>query len=115
MSGNPARFRQGRETQNASTRRERASQLVSTRGRQRVPAQTDEAGSSSGSRSRLTRVSSSHQKEVREDEEEVPYEEEIPDADPPYREEEEEDNDFPGGPSDTSLLIFYHDHVARRV
>ncbi|XP_058724767.1 uncharacterized protein LOC131596196 [Vicia villosa] len=74
----------------------------------------DEAGSSSGSRTRLTRVSSSRQEEVREDEEEVRYEEdeEIPDADPPHG--EEEDDGFPGGPRDISLLISYHDHVARR-
>ncbi|XP_058783090.1 uncharacterized protein LOC131657742 [Vicia villosa] len=56
----------------------------------------DEVGSSSGSRSRLARVSSSRQEEVREDEVEVRYQEdeEILDADPPYGEEEE---GFPGG------------------
>ncbi|XP_058746279.1 uncharacterized protein LOC131619167 [Vicia villosa] len=67
----------------------------------------DEPGSSSGSRIRLAWVSSSHQ-EVREDEEEV-----IPDVDAPHGEEGEQG--YPGGPRDISLLIYYHDHVARRV
>ncbi|XP_058746966.1 uncharacterized protein LOC131619945 [Vicia villosa] len=74
----------------------------------------DEAGFSSGSRIRLARVSSSRQEEVQEDEEEVRHEdEEILDADPPHGEEGEEG--YPGGPMDTSLLIYYHDLVARRV
>ncbi|XP_058779977.1 uncharacterized protein LOC131653720 [Vicia villosa] len=105
MAGNPTRLRQGRETQITSARRERATQLASTQGRGRVqvPVHMDEAGSSSGSRSRLARVSSSRQDEVREDEEEVRYEEdeEIPDVDPPHAEEEE--NGFPGGKADDKI------------
>ncbi|XP_058769605.1 uncharacterized protein LOC131643402 [Vicia villosa] len=69
----------------------------------------DEIGSSSRSRSRLARVSSS-----RKEEEEVRYQDdqEIPDANPPHGEEED---GFPGGPRDTSVLISYHEHVARHV
>ncbi|XP_058726732.1 uncharacterized protein LOC131598118 [Vicia villosa] len=118
MAGNPARLRQGRETHRASARRERAAQLESTQGWGRVPVIVlmDEAGSSSGSRSRLTRVSSSRQEEVRE-EEEVRYQddEEIPDADPSHGEEEEEEDGFLGGPRDISVPISYHEHVARHV
>ncbi|XP_058783285.1 uncharacterized protein LOC131657960 [Vicia villosa] len=43
----------------------------------------------------------------------------IPDVDPPVGEEEEQEeqevDSFPGGPFDTSLLIHYQDHVARRI
>ncbi|XP_058733551.1 uncharacterized protein LOC131605181 [Vicia villosa] len=110
MAGNRARLRHGRETQTTLARREWASQLASTqrRGRVRAPVQMDESGSSSRSMSRVAQVSSFHQ-EVREDEEEV-----IPDVNPSHGEEEEE-HGYPGGPRDTSLFIYYHDHVARRV
>src|SRR3954466_6153035 len=119
MTGNqPARIRQGRESQTASARRERAAaQLASTRGRGRghrvrVPQDLVESSSPSGYRSRLTRVSSSRQREDDDDEEE---EEVIPDVDPPVEEEEQEVDSYPGGPFDTSLLIHYQDHVARRI
>src|SRR3954463_3200322 len=125
MSGNqPARIRQGRESQTASARRERAAaQLASTRGRGRgrrvrVPQDLVESSSPSGYRSRLTRVSSSRQREEEDDDEEE--EEVIPDVDPPVGEEEEQEQEqeldsYPGGPFDTSLLIHYQDHVARRI
>ncbi|XP_058749192.1 uncharacterized protein LOC131622180 [Vicia villosa] len=75
------------------------------------------ARSSSASRSRLSRTSSSREEEVRE--EEVGHEEEeIADVHPEHDEDDAQDageEDYPGGPSDTSMLIFYHDHVARRV
>ncbi|XP_058765778.1 protein MAIN-LIKE 2-like [Vicia villosa] len=115
-SGNQARLRQGRETQTASARRERAIQLASTRGRGRVPVQTDEApaASSFGSRSLLARASSSLVV-VCEEEEDVRHdEEEIPDVDPLHGENDAKEG-YPGGPIDTTVLIYYHDHVARRV
>src|SRR3954463_1497450 len=126
MSGNqPARIRQGRESQTASARRERASaQLASTRGRGRgcrvrVPQDLVESSSPSGYRSRLARVSSSRQREEEDDDEEEEEEEVIPDVDPPVGEEkereEQEVDSYPGGPFDTSLLIHYQDHVARRI
>src|SRR3954463_16022559 len=122
MSGNqPARIRQGRESQTASTRRERvAAQLASTRGRGRgrrgrVPQDLVESSSPSGYRSRLARVSPSRQREEEDDDDEE-EEEVIPDVDPPVGEEEEQEVDsFPGGPFDPSLLIHYQDHVARRI
>src|SRR3954466_10092495 len=125
MSGNqPARIRQGRETQTASARRERAAvQLASTQGRGRgrgrrvrVPEDVGEGTSSSGSRSRMARVSSSRQREE-EEEVAVPYlePEGVPDVDPPAGEEDEQEDGYPGGPFDTSVLIHYHDHVARRI
>src|SRR3954468_19796120 len=101
MSGNqPTRIRQGRETQTASIRSERAAtQLASTQGRGRgrgrrvrVPEDVGEGTSSSGSRSRLARVSSSRQREEEEEEEvPLPYHEaeEVPDVDPPAGEEDE--------------------------
>src|SRR3954470_8215013 len=122
MSDQPARIRQGRESQTASARRERAAaQLASTQGRRqgrgrrvRVPQDLVESSSASGSRSRLARVSSSRQREEEDEDEEE--EEVIPDVDPPVGEEEEQEVDsFPGGPFDTSLLIHYQDHVARRI
>src|SRR3954470_18344303 len=131
MSGNqPARIRQGRESQTASARRERAAaQLASTQGRGqgrgrrvRVPVGEGEGTSASGSRSRLARVSSSRQREEEgeEDEEEVAavlyHEPEgVPDVDPPAGEEDEQEDSYPGGPFDTSVLIHYHDHVARQI
>ncbi|XP_058734878.1 protein MAIN-LIKE 1-like [Vicia villosa] len=61
---------------------------------------------------------SSSRKVVREEEEveeEVRHhEDDIPDADPPSGEDDAEE-DYPGGPTDTSVLIYYHDHVARLV
>ncbi|XP_058783164.1 protein MAIN-LIKE 1-like [Vicia villosa] len=75
------------------------------------------AGSSSGSRSRLGRASSSRKVvcEEEEIEEEVRHhEDDIPDVDPPSGEDDTEEG-YPGGPTDTSVLIYYHDHVARRV
>src|SRR3954470_8922910 len=121
MTGNQlARIRQGRESQTASARRERAAaQLASTRGRGRgcrvrVPQDLVESSSPSGYRSRLARVSSSRQRDEEDDDEEE--EEVIPDVDPPVGEEEEQEVDsYPGGPFDTSLLIHYQDHVARRI
>src|SRR4051812_7560363 len=123
MSGNqPARIRQGRESQTASARRERAAaQLASTRGRGRgrrvrVPQDLVESSSPSGYRSRLARVSSSRQREEEDDDDEEEEEEVIPDVDPPVGEEEEQEVDsYLGGPFDTSLLIHYQDHVARRI
>src|SRR4051812_19738527 len=125
MTGNqPARIRQGRESQTASARRERAAaQLASTRGRgrgRRVRVQQDlvESSSPSGYRSRLARVSSSRQREEEDDDDEEEEEEEevIPDVDPPVGEEEEQEVDsYPGGPFDTSLLIHYQDHVVGRI
>src|SRR3954464_605241 len=122
MTGNqPPRIRQGRESQTASARRERATaQLASTRGRGRgrrvrVPQDLVESSSPSGYRSRLARVSSSRQRE-KEDDDEEEEEEVIPDVDPPVGEEEEQEVDsYPGGPFETSLLIHYQDHVARRI
>src|SRR4051812_42021984 len=77
MSGNqPARIRQGRESQTASARRERAAaQLASTRGRGRgrrvrVPQDLVDSSSPSDYRSRLARVSSSRQREEEDDDEE---------------------------------------------
>ncbi|XP_058771909.1 protein MAIN-LIKE 1-like [Vicia villosa] len=120
MSGNQARLRQGRETQMTSARHERVAQLVATRGRGRVRVlvQMDEArtGSSSGLRSRLPQVSSS--REVDEDVVEEHQEEvKAPEEEGVRREEAQGDEDegYPGGPSDTSRLIWYHEHVARRV
>src|SRR3954471_5026849 len=120
MTGNqPTRIRQGRESQTASARREwAAAQQASTRGRGRgrrvrVPQDLAESSSPSGYRSRLARVSSSRQRAGDDDEEE---EQVIPDVDPPVGEEEEQEVDsYPGGPFDTSLLIHYQDHVARRI
>src|SRR3954471_18308968 len=116
MSDQPARIRQGRESQTASARRELASTHGRGRGRGRrvrVPQDLVESSSASGSRSRLARVSSSRQ---REDEDEEEEEEVIPDVDPPVGEEEEQEVDsYPGGRFDTSLLIHYQDHVARRI
>src|SRR4051812_20244994 len=125
MSDQPTRIRQGRESQTASARRERAAaQLASTQGRGqgrgrrvRVPQDLVESSSASGSRSRLARVSSSRQREEEDEDEEE--EEVIPDVDPLVGEEEEQEeqevDSFPGGPFDTSLLIHYQDHVARRI
>src|SRR3954470_14925543 len=127
MSSNqPTRIRQGGESQTASARRERAAaQPASTQGRGqgrgcrvRVPEDVGEGTSSSGSRSRLARVSSSRQREEEEEEEvPVPYHEPegVPDVDPPAGEEDEQEDGYPGGPFDTSVLIHYHDHVARRI
>src|SRR4051812_35854789 len=125
MSGNqPARIRQGRETQTASARRERAAaQLASTQGRGqgrgrrvRVPVDVGEGTSASGSRSRLARASSSCQREE-EEVAAVPYHEPegVPDVDPPAGEDDEQEDGYPGGPFDISVLINYHDHVARRI
>src|SRR3954462_10179370 len=108
MTGNqPARIKQGRESQTASARRERAAaQLASTRGRgqgRRVRVQQDlvESSSPSGYRSRLARVSSSRQREEEDDDDEE-EEEVIPDVDPPVGEEEEQEvqevDSYPGGP-----------------
>ncbi|XP_058784602.1 protein MAIN-LIKE 1-like [Vicia villosa] len=73
------------------------------------------ADSSSGSRSRLARAFSSREDEVRTDEEAVAVEEEeIPDVHPEHDEDDAEEEGYPGGPVDTSVLIYYHDHVARR-
>src|SRR3954467_2284476 len=126
MTGNqPAHMRQGGETWTASARRERAAaQLASTEGRGqargrrvRVPVDVGEGTSASGSRSRLTRVSSSRQREEEEEEVPVPYHEQkgVPDVDPPAGEEDEQEDGYPGGPFDTSVLIHYHDHVARQI
>src|SRR3954466_4647569 len=127
MSGNqPAYIRQGRETQTASARRERAAaQLASTQGRGRgrgrrvrVPVVVGEGTSGSGSRSRLARASSSRQREEEEEEvAAVTYHEPegVPEVDPPAGEEDEHEDGYPGGPFDTSMLIHYHDHVARRI
>ncbi|XP_058746191.1 uncharacterized protein LOC131640685 [Vicia villosa] len=106
MSGNPARLRQGRETRTASAQRERTSQLASTRGRGRVPIQTDEApaGSSSGSRGRLTRASFSPEvvREEEEIEEDVRHhEDDIPYANPSSGEDDTEEG-YPRGPTHTS-------------
>src|SRR3954470_8240074 len=125
MSDNVARIRQRRETQTASARRERAAQQASTRGwgqgrrrRVRVPVEMDEGTSTSGTWSRLAGVSSSRQQE--EEEVEVPevavsyHEAEgVPDVDPPLGEEDEQEEGYPGGSRDTSVLIFYREHVAR--
>src|SRR4051812_46228796 len=92
MEGNPARLRQGRKTQTASARGEQASQLaaIQGQGRVRVLVQMDEPGSSSGSRSRLARVSSSHQEVITDVERRRGKEDEvIPDVERRRREEEE--------------------------
>ncbi|XP_058782689.1 protein MAIN-LIKE 1-like [Vicia villosa] len=75
-----------------------------------------EGTSTSGSRSRLARVSSFRQREE-EEEVAVPYHEAegVPDVDPPLGEEDEQEGSYPGGPIETSVLITYHDHVARRI
>ncbi|XP_058783694.1 protein MAIN-LIKE 1-like [Vicia villosa] len=73
------------------------------------------AGFSSASRSRLSRASSSREKEVREEEELGLEEEEIPDVHPEHDKDDAEEEGYAGGPSGTSVLIHYHDHVARRV
>ncbi|XP_058772809.1 uncharacterized protein LOC131646882 [Vicia villosa] len=75
------------------------------------------AGYSSASRSRLSRAPSSREEEIREDGEEVGLEEEeeIPDVHPEHDEDDAEEEGYPGGPADTSELIYYHDHIARRV
>ncbi|XP_058741953.1 protein MAIN-LIKE 2-like [Vicia villosa] len=70
-------------------------------------------GSSSAPRSRLFRASSS--REVSR-EEEVVGQEEVPEVHPEHDEDDAQDAEegsFPGGPFDTSLFIFYHDHAAR--
>ncbi|XP_058739732.1 uncharacterized protein LOC131611919 isoform X2 [Vicia villosa] len=101
-------------------------QLASTQGRgqgrgrrMRVPVDVGDGISSSRSRSRLARVSSSRHREEEEEEQEeevpVPYHEPegVPDVDPPSGEEDEQEDSYPGGPFDTSVLISYRDHVAR--
>ncbi|XP_058776566.1 protein MAIN-LIKE 1-like [Vicia villosa] len=64
-----ARLRQGRKTQTASARRERAAQqaMIRGRGQLRVLVQMDDspAGSSFASRSRMSRASSSREEEER--------------------------------------------------
>ncbi|XP_058743160.1 protein MAIN-LIKE 1-like [Vicia villosa] len=78
----------------------------------------DEGTSASESRSRLARVSSSRQREEEEvSEVAVSYHEaeEVPDVDPPLGEEDEQEGGYPGGPSDTSVLISYREHVARPI
>ncbi|XP_058776105.1 protein MAIN-LIKE 1-like [Vicia villosa] len=73
-------------------------------------------GFSFGSRSRLARAISSGKDEVREDEEEVGVEEEeIPDVHLEHDKDDAEEEGYPGRPADTSVLIYYHDHVTRRV
>ncbi|XP_058746400.1 serine/threonine-protein phosphatase 7 long form homolog [Vicia villosa] len=113
-----ARLIQDRETQTASDRRERAARQAVTRGqgRVRVPVKMDDtlARYLCASRSCLSRASSS-----REEEDEVGHEEEeVPDVHLEHGEDDAQDAEeegYPGGPSNTSVLIYFHDHVARRV
>ncbi|XP_058746398.1 serine/threonine-protein phosphatase 7 long form homolog [Vicia villosa] len=72
------------------------------------------AGSLSASRSRLSRASSS----CKEEDEVGHEEEEVPDVHLEHDEDDAQDVEeegYPGGPSNTSMLIYFHDHVARRV
>ncbi|XP_058784655.1 protein MAIN-LIKE 2-like [Vicia villosa] len=80
-------------------------------------------GSSFGLRSRLARASSSREVEEEEVEEhqkevEAPEEEGVPEVKAPENDvdvQDDEQEGYLGGPSDTSLLIYYHDHIAQRV
>ncbi|XP_058758187.1 uncharacterized protein LOC131631411 [Vicia villosa] len=110
------RLRQRRQTQTVSARRERATQQGMTQGpgRVRVQVKLDEApvGSSSAPRSRLSRASSS-----REVEEVVHEKEEVPEVHPEHEEDDQDaqEGGYPGRPSNTFILIYYHDHAARHI
>ncbi|XP_058777353.1 uncharacterized protein LOC131651688 [Vicia villosa] len=80
------------------------------------------AGSSFAPRSRMSRASSSRGFSREEDEEEEVHEKvEVPEVHPEHDDDGQDDapnaldNGYPGGPSDTSVLIYYHNHAARHI
>ncbi|XP_058742678.1 uncharacterized protein LOC131615218 [Vicia villosa] len=114
ISDNPDRTRLGRPTQIASARCERAEQDAGVRERCRVPQEEVEGPSTSALRSRLSRASSSHKapKEVH-----VHAHEEVCIPAPEVLESApvHVTPSYPGGPSDSSLLIYYSNHVTQHV
>ncbi|XP_058763522.1 uncharacterized protein LOC131636967 [Vicia villosa] len=70
------------------------------------------AGSSFALRSRLSQASFS-----REVEELVHEEDEVPKVHPEHDEDTQDaqEGGYPGGPSNTSILTYYHDHAARHI